>query len=122
MEGVLREHAASPLEELVVAMIDGMVEAHQSDPELYELLATEVPHRADGTRDFSVRQHGAFRAALAARAGELKKGRDLDKLAFMAANLVDGLSHAALFRRPARMTLAAATAEAVRAILAFLRS
>jgi hypothetical protein len=25
-----------------------------------ELLATEVPHKAEGTRDFAVRLHGAF--------------------------------------------------------------
>jgi hypothetical protein len=45
-------------------MIDGMIEAQRDDPELYELLATEVPYRADGTRDFAVRLHGAFRLAL----------------------------------------------------------
>ena len=30
-------------------MIEGMIDAHSTDPELYELLATEVPHRANGT-------------------------------------------------------------------------
>lgn len=66
--------------------------------------------------------HGAFRLALAARKHELKKGRDLDKLAFVVGNVVDALSHAALFRRPAHMSLESAKAEAVRAVLAYLRS
>ena len=121
VERTLVEHAASPLTELMTALIEGMLEAHRADPELYEMMAAEVPHRAGGTRDFSVRLHGAFRLALAARARELKKGRDLDRMAFVVGNLVDALSHAALLRRPAGMPLAQAKAEAVRAVLAYLR-
>jgi len=41
-------------------MVEAMVDAHTTDPELYELLLTEVPRRAGGTRDFAVRLHGAF--------------------------------------------------------------
>ena len=122
VERKLIEHAASRLDELMEAMIDGMLEAHSADPELYEMMATEVPHRAEGTQAFSVRLHGAFRLAFAARAKEFKKGRDPDAMAFVAANLVDALSHAALFRRPARMPLAAAKAEVARAVLACVHS
>lgn len=122
VEGTLIAHAESPLGKLMGAMIDGMLEAHSADLELFEMMATQVPDRADGTRAFGVRLHGAFRMALAARAKEFKKGRDLDKMAFVVTNLVDALSHAALFRRPARMTLAAAKGEAVRAVLAYLHS
>ena len=120
VERTLVEHAASRLTELMMALIEGMLEAHRADPELYEMMAAEVPHRAGGTRDFSVRLHGAFRLALAARARELKKGRDLDRMAFVVGNLVDALSHAALLRRPPGMPLAHAKAEAVRAVLAYL--
>ena len=116
----LVEHASVPLDELMRAMIEGMIEAHSSDPELYPLLATQVPHRADGTSDFGVRLHGAFRLALASRAHELRPGRDLDDLAFVVANLVESLSHAALFRRPPRLSLAGAKAEVLRAVLAYL--
>jgi len=122
VETKLIEHAESPLDELIGAMIDGMIEAHNSDSELYELLATEVPHRADGTRDFSVRLHGAFRLALTARAHELNKGHDIDKLVFVLANMVESLSHAALFRRYPRLSLEAAKREVVRAVLAYLHS
>ena len=113
---------ASSLEELMGAMIEAMIDAHSADPELYELLATEVPHRADGTRDFAVRLHGAFRLAIASRARQLKKDRDLDKLVFVVTNMVESLSHAALFRRPPRLSLAAAKTEVVRAVLAYLLS
>jgi AcrR family transcriptional regulator len=122
VETKLIEHAASSLDDLIRAMIEGMIDAHSADPELYELLATEVPHRADGTRDFAVRLHGAFRLALSSRIYELKKGRDVDKLVFVVTNMVESLSDAALFRRPSRLSLAAANAEVVRAVLAYLHS
>jgi len=122
VETKLIEHAASSLDDLIGAMIEGMVDAHTGDPELYELLATEVPHRADGTRDFAVRLHGVFRLALSSRAHELKNGRDLDKLVFIVTNMVESLSHAALFRRSPRLSLTAAKAEVVRAVLAYLHS
>jgi AcrR family transcriptional regulator len=118
----LVEHAASSIEELVRAMVEAMVEAHAIDPELYELLMTEVPHRADGTRDFAVRLHGAFLLAISSRAHELKKRRDLDKVVFVVTHMVEALSHGAVLRRPARMSLKEAKEEAVRAILAYLRA
>lgn len=122
VETKLVEHAGATLDVVMRAMIEGMIDAHSADPELYELLATEVPHRAEGMCAFAQRLHGAFRLALSSRAQELKKGRDLDNLAFVVANMVDSLSHAALFRRPPRLSLLAARAEVVRAVLAYLHS
>ncbi|HXY52806.1 MAG TPA: TetR/AcrR family transcriptional regulator [Terriglobales bacterium] len=122
IETKLIDHAASPLDDLIRAMIEGMIDAHGTDPELYELLATEVPHRANGTRDFALRLHGAFRLALSSRTHQLQKGHDLDNLVFVVTNMVESLSHATLFRRPPHLSLAAAKAEAVRAVLAYLHS
>jgi AcrR family transcriptional regulator len=122
VEAKLLEHAASPLDRLLRAMVEAMVEAHEGDPELYELLHTEVPHRAEGTRDFAVRLHGAFRLAIAARANELGTPRDLDTVVFVVTHMVEALSHGAVLRRPAGMTLAAAKKEAVRAVLAYLHA
>jgi hypothetical protein len=116
------EHAESPLDTLMRAMIEAMIDAHTPDPELYELLSSEVPHRAEGTRDFAVRLHGAFRLAIASRANELKTRRDLDTVVFVVTHMVDALSHGAVLRRPARLSLAAAKEEAVRAVLAYLRA
>jgi AcrR family transcriptional regulator len=122
VEAKLTEHATSPLATLLGAMVEAMIEAHEGDPELYELLYAEVPHRAEGTKDFTVRLHGAFRLALAARAHELGRRRDLDAMVFVVTHMVDALSHGAVLRRPAGMSLSAAKKEAVRAILAYLRS
>jgi AcrR family transcriptional regulator len=122
VEAILVENATSSLEGLMSAMIDGMVEAHEGDPELYQALFTEVPQRAEGARDFPVRLHGAFRLAIASRVKELKARRDLDRMAFVVAHMVDSLSHGAVLRRPANLSLEAAKEEALRAILAYLRS
>lgn len=116
----LIEHAASPLDTFVRAVIEAMIEAHTRDPELYELLRHEVPHRAGGAQDFSVRLHGVFRLALASRGHECSKSRDLDTAAFIVTHMVDSLAHGAILRRPRGLSLRAAKEEAVRAVLAYL--
>jgi AcrR family transcriptional regulator len=121
IEGRLVEYASSPLDELIQAVVAGMIEAHTSDPKLYEVLGTQVPHRAGGTRDFAVRLHGAFRLALASRAREMRKGLDLDKAAFVVGNMIEALSHGAALRRSASLSLVDAKEEAVRAVMAYLR-
>jgi AcrR family transcriptional regulator len=122
VEAKLFEHAASPLDVLMRAMIEAMVDAHIPHPELFQLMSTEVPHRADGTKDFVTRLHGAFRLAIQSRTHELKKGRDLDKVVFVVTNMVDALSHGAALRRPAGLSLAEAKAEITRAVLAYLHA
>ena len=122
VETKLVENASSSLEDLIRAMIEAMIDAHAPDPALYELMLTEVPHRVEGTRDFAVRLHGAFRLAIAARAHELRKGRELDKVVFVVTHMVESLSHGAVLRRPPGLTLADAREEIVRAVLAYLRA
>jgi AcrR family transcriptional regulator len=115
------ESAEASFEILIASLVDGMIEVHTADPELSELLQSEVPHRANSTRDFSVRLHGAFRSALAPHARELGRRIDLDTRAFLVSNMVDALCHAAIFRRPAGSSLSRARAESIRAIVTCLR-
>ncbi len=122
VETTLVTNAAAPLDDLIRAMVEAMVDAHAVDPELYEALFSQVPHRASGARDFAVRLHGAFRLAISSRAHELKGRRDLDKAVFVITHMVEALSHGAVLRRPAGMSLAAAKQEAVLAVLAYLRA
>ncbi|HEY1898526.1 MAG TPA: TetR/AcrR family transcriptional regulator [Steroidobacteraceae bacterium] len=122
LERALVRHANSSLEEFVSAMVIAMTEAHAADPQLYELLFSEVPHRGGDTRDFPTRFHGAFRAALSSRTRELKPRRRLDQTAFVVTHMLESLSHGAVLRRPAGVSFADAKAETVRSILAYLRA
>jgi AcrR family transcriptional regulator len=45
VEKTLVQHASSSLDDLLRALVDAIVDAHAPDPELYELLQTEIPHR-----------------------------------------------------------------------------
>jgi len=116
------ECADTSLEQLVESVVDGMVEAHTVDPELSELLQSEVPHRADGTVEFSIRFHEAFRTALAPHVRRFARKIDLNIRAFVMANLVEALGHAVVLRRPRGVSLAQAQAESCKAILAYLTS
>lgn len=118
----LTECADSSLEHLVGSVFEGMVEVHTVDPELSELLGSEVPHRADGTVDFSIRFHEAFRTALAPHTASFGTKFDLDTRAFVMANMVDALGHAVVLRRPRGLSSAKARAECCKAILAYLAS
>jgi AcrR family transcriptional regulator len=118
----IAENAEASLEMLVASLVDGMIEAHAADPELSELLQSEVPHRADSTRDFSVRLHGVFRSALTPYAKELGGKIDLNTRAFFLSNMVDALGHAVILRRPPGLSLSRARAEVIRAIVTCLRN
>ncbi|HVW70843.1 MAG TPA: TetR/AcrR family transcriptional regulator [Steroidobacteraceae bacterium] len=121
IERTLVEHLASSLEGLIRGLVDTVVAAHSADPELYELLLTEVPHRGDGTQDLSSRLHGALRSALASSERKLGARRNLDLTAFVMSHMVDALAHGAALRRPAGVTLEDAKEEAVRAIVAYFQ-
>lgn len=122
IQATLVENAASSLDDLIRALVNAMIDAHASDPELHELLMTEVPHRANGTEDFALRLHGTFRLAIASRAQELKDGRDLDSVVFVVTHMVESLCHGAAMRRPPGLGLADAKGEIVHAVLAYLRA
>jgi len=121
MKRRMAESEGSTLEQLIASLVDGMIEAHTVDPELSDLLQSEVPHRANGSRDFSSRLHRAFRTALASHASELGERTDLDTRAFFVSNMVDALGHAILLRWPPGSSLSRARAELLRVILAYLR-
>jgi len=122
IESTLVQNASAPLRDLVSALVGAMVEAHAADPELHELLATEVPHGTDGARAFETRLRGAFRLAISSRTEERYTPADLDRILFVVPLMVEALSHGAALRRPPRLSVAAAKEEAVRAVLAYLYS
>src|SRR5581483_4257208 len=48
----IKESDGESLERLVSNLMDGMIEAHATDPELSALLTSEVPDRTDEVREF----------------------------------------------------------------------
>lgn len=117
VERTIFAYASAPLEELMRAIVDALVDAHAVDPELHELLASEVPHGARGAHAFEARLAAAFRIALAARREELPPATDLERLLFVVPVVVDALAHAAALSRPRTLSQAAAKEEAVQATL-----
>jgi AcrR family transcriptional regulator len=118
----MSQSVGEPLEQLVSSLLDGMIEVHASDSELALLLDTEIPHRAGGAGDLSVRLHEAFRKALAPHAGVLGGTVKLHARAFLLGNMLDALGHAVVLRRPHALSLRSAKLETVNAVLASLKS
>jgi len=122
IEGKLADHRTSSLDDLVRALVHAMIAAHAVDPELHELLFTEVPHRPNAGREVESRLRAALRLAIQSREGEPKSPRDLERMLFVLTHMVEALTHGAVLNRPPRLSLAAASDEAVRAVLAFLHA
>jgi hypothetical protein len=102
--------------------MDGMIAVHASDPELAALLDSEVPHRADGAREFSLRLRVPLRNALAPHAERVGGSAKLDLWAFLLGNPLDAFGHAVVLRRPRGLSQRNAKAEACKAILASLKA
>jgi len=118
----IEQSAGEPLERLVLHLMDGMIEVHASDPELAALLDSEVPHRVDGAREFSVRLHEPFRKALKPYAKSLGGAVKLDLRAFVLGNMLEAFGHAVVQRRPRTLSLRNTRIEACKAVLAGLNS
>ena len=123
VEDKLAEHAGSSLDDLVRALVEATVAAHAVDPELHELLFSQVPHRAGEGHASPVaerRLQSVLRRALEARPA--RAPRELERTLFVLTHMIEALGHGAVLDRPARLSLAAARDEAVRAVLAYLHA
>lgn len=105
--------AAGPLEPLIVALMDGLVDEHAADPrELHALLEQQE----DGSR--------GLRLAL----GEVLMSRGLEpavppeRVQFVIPAMMDILVHETVLSRPSGPALATAKTEATRAVISYLRS
>jgi AcrR family transcriptional regulator len=118
----IKESDGESLDRLISHLMDGMIEAHGSDPELSALLDSEVPDRTDAIREFSLRWHEHLRKALASHAASIGGIAKLDIRAFLLGNLLEALGHAVMFRRPAGLSQWNARIEACKAVVACLKS
>lgn len=115
------EDGDATLEEFVGLLLQDMIKLHHADPELSELLRTEVPQSAEGTPGLSVRLYKPLRKALASRARELDRKGNLEMQTFFLSNMVEAFGHAIVLRRPAGVSIARAKAETLRAVLLYLQ-
>ncbi len=115
-------HAGAPLEKIIRALLEALIDAHAPDPELYALLDAEVPHRAAGAQSLQVRLGNALRLALGAHREKSESPRDLERTLFVVTHMIDALSHAVVLDRAHQLSAPAAKEEAVKAVMAYLRS
>lgn len=121
IEDALASSADHSLSKLVSSVVDVMFDVHTIEPELHELLWTEAP-RKSYERELQERLRGAWKLALLAKKSELGRPRDLERIVFITGQILESCAHAAVLKRPAHLSLAAAREETVRALLAYLRS
>jgi AcrR family transcriptional regulator len=122
VDHTLVEHAAAPLDAVIRALVEALVEAHGAESGLHALLAAELPIGAGGNRAFQDRLRSALRLAIAASADHRPSPDELDRLLFVLPLMIDALAHGVALERPPRLSLAAAKREAVRAVLAYLHA
>ena len=113
IQRTLDAHAAAPLEPLVVALMDGLFDEHAADPrELHALL----DQQEDGSR--GLRQ--ALGEGLMAR--QLGPPLPRERVQVVIPAMIDVLVHEAVLSGPNQCCLAAAKAEASRAVISYLRA
>lgn len=117
IETTVADHATSSLGTLVLALMDGLIDAHADDPVLHELLAREIPLRVDGAPGLRF----ALRTVISARAHEVTPSRDVDRTLFIVPDMMDTLAHAVVLSRPPQLSLADAKDEAARTVSEYLR-
>lgn len=118
VDDTLLAHPTAPLEQLLLALLDAIIDLHARDPELHELLDRQLAQRADGAHGL----RGALRDVISSRARELPPSHDLERVLFVLPNMIDTLAHEAVLCRPTQLSLAAAKEEAARSISLYLRA
>lgn len=121
VESTLAAHADASLKKLLSAMIEAMVEAHAVETELHELLFREAP-RQKNEIVFQEQMRGAWKLALLAKRSELRRPKEIDATVFVVTQIVESMAHAAILKRPARLSLATVKEETLRATIAYLQA
>lgn len=120
VEEILASHADASLQQLMRALVERLIDLYAGDPRLYQRLVTEVPSSGQTAQRAEKRMQQVMLRAISLRKHEFKANRDLKRVAFITAHMLEGLAHGVAFRRPKGMSLAAAKEEGIRAMLAYL--
>ena len=112
----LVDQAEAPLEGFVRSLFDALVDAHEIEPELHEVLAS---HAGTG-RPLEGKLRAAFRLAITSREKAHRTPRELEKALFVLSHMTEALCHGVAWERSPSLSRAAAREESVRAVLAYL--
>lgn len=101
VESVLLEHAKSPLEESLRALIRSSLDAHRLQPELHKVLMEQVPGVGESTQVLELRAKltSLLEKYLARHLGT-RSGARLRMLAFVIETTIEALTHRAVIDAP----------------------
>ncbi|MFT3711375.1 MAG: TetR/AcrR family transcriptional regulator [Archangium sp.] len=108
IEQTIAKSASATTEEFTCALLDALIDAHDVDPRLHEIIADVVPESTNG-----------FRLALQETFERVIPPSDSQRLLVLP-HLVEALVHGGTARRPSTVTLEELKREATRAVRAYL--
>ncbi len=113
IERTVAEHASASLEDFACALVKALMDVHDADPRLHEIIAEVVPESAAGFRR-------ALQATFERVILPLGPGLRRHQLLSVLPHMVEALVHGGMARRPLTVSADHVKDEAVRAVRAYL--
>ena len=115
IERTVVEHGGTSLEDFTCVLVQGLMDLHDADPHLHDIVSQAVPESAEG---FRRALQGTFERVI------LPCGQDFASrpMLFVLPHLVEALVHGGMTQRPPTVSLSELKQEAVRAVRAYLGS
>jgi AcrR family transcriptional regulator len=113
IERTVAEHGSTSLEDFTCALVPGLMDVHDVDPRLHEIVSEVVPESAQG---FRRALQGTFERVMSPHAQDFASHPQ----AFVLPHLVEALVHGGMTQRPPTVSLDDLKQEAVRAVRAYL--
>lgn len=113
IERTLLEHVSSSLETFTSALVVGLMDLHDLEPGLHEIISEGVPESAQGFRR-------ALQATFERVVSPHEKGLRRHQLLIVLPHLVEALVHGGMTQRPPSVSLDDLKGAAVRAVRAYL--
>lgn len=113
IERTVAEHASSSLEDFTCALVKALMDLHDLEPGLHEIISEVVPESAQGFRR-------ALQATFERVISPLGQGRRSHQMLLVLPHLVEALVHGGMTQRSPTVSLDDMKLEAVRAVRAYL--
>lgn len=113
IERTVAEHPATSLEKFTCALVKALMDLHDLEPGLHEIISEVVPESAQGFRR-------ALQATFERVISPLEQGPRNHQMRLVLPHLVEALVHSGMTQRPVTVSLDDMKQEAVRAVRAYL--